>query len=233
MVWAWGGCETGGVVRCGEEQPAGWEQLRTLALTQHADTLYLCCMLRWFSSNQFSSTPIKHSGFPFLKKGIHWKLFVKQNQKREKINNKKVIRYYFWVSRDSKQAYAAACSNKSLLIVVICLNELRLVLLALHTNVQTLYPACFYSSQKQQALSEALPFLQPAGNERPLWIAAECKTETTSAGSWTGTSAAWPPGALVAETAVQPPGNSCYAISHPPHSDTQILSMASGCIKQH
>lgn len=172
--------------------------------------------------------------FPVLKKkGIHWKLFVKQNRKREKTNNKKVIRYYFWVSRDSKQAYTAAYSNKSLLIVVICLNELRLVSLALHTNVQTLYPACFYSSQKQQALSEALPFLQPAGNERPLWIAAECKTETTSAGSWTGTSAAWPPGALVAETAVRPPGNSCYAISHPPHSDTQILSMASGCIKPH
>lgn len=152
--------------RCGKGQPAGLEQLRALALTQHADTLYFCCMVRWFSSNQFSSTPIKHAGFPFLKKqkkGIHWKLFVKQNRRREKINNKKVIIYYFWVSRDSKQAYTAAYSNNSLLIIVICLNELWLVLLALHTNVQTLYPACFYNSQKRQALSEALPFL-PFGN---------------------------------------------------------------------
>lgn len=106
----------------------------------------------------------KSCWFPVLKKkGIHWKLFVKQNWRREKINNKKVIRYYFWVSRDSKQAYTAAYSNKSLLIIVSCLNELWLVLLALHTNVQTLYPACFYNSQKQQALSEALPFL-PFGN---------------------------------------------------------------------
>lgn len=154
VLWVWEGCETEGIVRCGKEQPAGLEQLRALALTQHADTLYFCCMVRWFSSNQFSSTPINHAGFPFLKK---------RHSRREKINNKKVIRYYFWVSRDSKQAYTAAYSNKSLLIIVSCLNELWLVLLALHTNVQTLYPACFYNSQKQQALSEALPFL-PFGN---------------------------------------------------------------------